>query len=97
MATFSPAEHFYLDSDLGGIATGKCADLVVIPTIDKIDAQSVIIKGRVVAQQERLEIDLIAEHYPVEFSRAVIYCCLDLKMKPLLVEKFFDWQGFGLL
>lgn len=71
MATLNAAEHFHLDADLGGIAPGKCADLVVIPTIDKIDAQLVIIKGRVVARQGRLAIDLPAEHYPAKFSQSL--------------------------
>lgn len=69
MATLNAAEHFNLDTDLGGIAPGKCADLVVIPAIDKIEAQLVISKGRLVAQQGRLEIDLPVEHYPPEFSQ----------------------------
>lgn len=71
MATLNPAEHFNLASDLGGIAPGKCADLVVIPTIDKIDAQLVICKGRVVARKGRLEIDLPDEDYPAEFRQSL--------------------------
>lgn len=87
MATINPAEHFHLDADLGGIAPGKFADLVVIPTIDKIDAQLVIMKGRVVAQQKSLEIDLPAEHYPAEFSQS-------LKL-PTVAPEYFQITATG--
>lgn len=87
MATLNAAEHFHLDADLGGIAPGKCADLVVIPSIDKIDAQLVIVKGRVVAQKGRLEIDLPAEHYPAEFSQS-------LKL-PKVASEYFQIAATG--
>ncbi len=87
MATLNAAEHFHLDADLGGIAPGKCADLVVIPTIDKIDAQWVISKGKVVARQGRLEIDLPAEHYPTEFTQS-------LKL-PTVAPEFFNIAATG--
>jgi len=87
MATLNPAEHFHLDADLGGIAPGKCADLVVIPTIDKIDAQLVIIKGRLVARQGRLEIELPKEHHPVKFSQS-------LKL-PTVAPEFFQITATG--
>lgn len=87
MATLNSAEHFHLDADLGGIAPGKFADLVVIPTIDKIEAQMVIMKGRVVAQQGRLEIDLPAEHYPAEFSQSL--------RLPSVAPEFFQITATG--
>ena len=87
MATLNPAERFHLDADLGGIAPGKCADLVVIPTIDRIDPQLVIIKGRVVAQHGRLEFDLPAEYYPAEFSQS-------LKL-PTVAPDFFEISATG--
>ena len=71
MATLNAAEHFHLDTDLGGIAPGKCADLVVIPSIDKIEAQLVISKGRVVAQQGKLNINLPVMNFPAEFSQSI--------------------------
>ncbi|KUO76786.1 MAG: hypothetical protein APF81_11495 [Desulfosporosinus sp. BRH_c37] len=87
MATLNAAEHFHLDADLGGIAPGKCADLIVIPTIDKIDAQLVIIKGQVVAQQGRLQIDLPAEHYPAEFSQSL--------RLPTVAPEYFQLKATG--
>lgn len=88
MATLNAAEHFNLAADLGGIAPGKCADLIVIPTIDRIDAQLVISKGQVVARQGGLEIDLPAEHYPAEFSQSLRI--------PIVAPDFFRIAATGL-
>ena len=87
MATLNAAEHFNLATDLGGIAPGKCADLVVIPSIDKIEAQFVISKGRFVAQQGKLKIQLPVEEFPADFSQ-----CLKI---PTLVPSFFDIKASG--
>ena len=54
MATLNVAEHFALDSLIGGIAPGRFADLVLIPDINTIDAQLVISNGRVIARDGKL-------------------------------------------
>jgi adenine deaminase len=54
MATLNVAEHFSLDGLIGGIAPGRCADLVMIPDVRTIEAQVVISNGKVVAQNGRL-------------------------------------------
>ena len=53
MATLNVAEHFCLDSMIGGIAPGRIADLVMIPDIKTIDARLVISNGKVIAQDGR--------------------------------------------
>lgn len=67
MATLNAAEHFHLDDDLGGIAPGKYADLVVTPDLSPIDAQLVICRGRVVARKRQLLEELLCDGYPPEF------------------------------
>jgi adenine deaminase len=54
MATLNVAEHFSLDGLIGGIAPGRYADLVIIPDIRTIDAQTVISNGCVVAKDGKL-------------------------------------------
>jgi adenine deaminase len=54
MATLNVAEHFKLDGFIGGIAPGRYADLVIIPDINTIAAQTVISNGQVVAQNGNL-------------------------------------------
>ncbi|MCL0058143.1 amidohydrolase family protein [Dehalococcoidia bacterium] len=50
MATLNVAEHFSIDDSVGGIAPGKCADIVVIPDPKTIKAEYVISNGRIIAQ-----------------------------------------------
>ncbi len=72
MATLNVAEYFKLDGDLGGIAPGKCADLVVIPDIDTIQARLVICKGRVVAEKGRMTAELGDNSYLENFPQALV-------------------------
>ena len=54
MATLNPAEHFGLDSFLGGIAPGKHADILIIPDVQTIKPEYVISNGHIIAQNEKL-------------------------------------------
>lgn len=50
MATLNVAEHFHLDHLIGGLAPGRCADLLILPDIRTIRPSTVISMGRVVAR-----------------------------------------------
>jgi adenine deaminase len=50
MATINTAEHFRLDSLLGGIAPSKYADILIIPDLQTIQPELVISNGQVIAQ-----------------------------------------------
>jgi len=67
MVTLNAAEHFHLAGQLGAIAPGKAADLVVLPGPRVIRAETVICRGRVVAREGRL----LQEPTPVSFSPAM--------------------------
>ena len=54
MATLNVAEHFALDSLIGGIAPGRFADMVVIPDLKTIKARMVISSGKVIARDGKL-------------------------------------------
>ena len=54
MSTLNVAEYFCLDGIIGGIAPGRYADMVIIPDADRIKAECVISKGRVIAREGRL-------------------------------------------
>jgi adenine deaminase len=54
MATLNVAEHFGMDDLVGGIAPGRCADMLVVPDLKTIDPLRVISNGRVVAEKGRL-------------------------------------------
>lgn len=63
MASLHGAEHYGLDGDLGGIAPGRSADLVVLPDLRRVRPELVIARGRVVAREGRL----LVEPRPVGF------------------------------
>ena len=54
MATLNVAEHFSLDHQIGGIAPGRYADLLIIPDPETIEAQYVISNGQIIAQEGNL-------------------------------------------
>lgn len=64
MATINVARYFTLDQDLGGIAPGKYADIVIIPNLKTIKAECVISNGRVVSQNGQVLIPPRKHRYP---------------------------------
>jgi adenine deaminase len=50
MATLNVAEHFCLDTLIGGIAPGRMADLVMIPDLKTVKARLVVSNGSVIAR-----------------------------------------------
>jgi adenine deaminase len=53
MASLNAAEHFGLDGELGGIAPGRWADLVVLPDVRTVRPELVLARGRLVAREGR--------------------------------------------
>ncbi len=64
MATINTAAHFGLSRELGMIAPGRYADLVLVDDIAQFEAGVVIARGKVIADKGRLTIDLPAYAYP---------------------------------
>ena len=85
MATLNVAEHFGIDDLAGGIAPGRCADMLVVPDLGTIDPVWVISNGRVVAEKGHL---LVAPrvHTYSEKSRNTIRLAAN-----------FDHQRFAIL
>jgi adenine deaminase len=53
MASLNVAEHFGLDGEVGGIAPGRFADLLVLPDARAVRPEVVVARGRVVARDGR--------------------------------------------
>ncbi len=64
MATLNTAEHFGLSREMGQIAPGRYADIVLASDLVNFRAEVVIARGEVIAEAERLLIDLPEAHYP---------------------------------
>lgn len=58
MATINPATYYALDEEIGGLAPGRRADLVVLESLDRPRPETVIAGGRVAAREGRLVVDL---------------------------------------
>lgn len=57
MASLNVAEHYGLDGDLGGIAPGRSADILVLPALREARPELVIARGRPVAREGRLLVE----------------------------------------
>jgi adenine deaminase len=63
MTTLNVAEHFGLDSAIGGIAPGRCADILVLPDERTIAPEIVISNGRVLFKDGKLLLPPRRHHY----------------------------------
>ena len=71
MATLNTAEHFGIDRDLGQIAPGRFADVLLVDDLTAFNVEMVIAQGRVVAENGELLIDMPRFEYPEEVKQSV--------------------------
>ncbi len=64
MATINTAEHFGLTRDIGMIAPGRYADILLVGELSKFQVEQVIAKGKNIAENGELLIDLPVFSYP---------------------------------
>ncbi|HLF88030.1 MAG TPA: adenine deaminase [Anaerolineales bacterium] len=64
MATLNAAEHFGVARDMGQIAPGRYADILLMPNLPEMRVASVFAKGKPIAQDGKLLIDLPTYLYP---------------------------------
>ncbi|MCF8080905.1 MAG: amidohydrolase family protein [Desulfobacterales bacterium] len=71
MATVNVAEHFRIDGIVGGIAPGKCADMVLLPALEKISPEMVISNGQVIAENGTLLVEPRVHRYTTGSRRTI--------------------------
>jgi adenine deaminase len=71
MATLNPAEHFGLALDIGQIAPGRYADIVLVGDLHDFRADQVIAKGRLAASEGKLLLDIRQFDYPAAVKASV--------------------------
>ncbi len=71
MATVNTAEHFGLSRELGMIAPGRWADILLVDDLNDFHAEMVIAKGQLAAEKGKLCIDLPKITYPERVLRSV--------------------------
>ena len=78
MASLNPAEYFGVDRDLGGIAPGRIADLLLIDDLENFSVQTVIVNGKIIARSGKLITEIPPTTYPnwmvntVKLKRAIM-------------------------
>jgi len=82
MATLNTAEHFGVAGDVGLIAPGRSADILIVSDLPKLQIEQVIAKGQVVAENGRLARELPAYVYP-EWATSSVHLG-----RPLSAEDF---------
>jgi adenine deaminase len=64
MCTINTAEHFGLTREMGMIAPGRWADIVIVDDLREFRAEVVIAKGQVIAEKAKWVVDLPTVTYP---------------------------------
>lgn len=64
MATLNTAEHFGVSRDVGQIAPGRYADIVLVDDLTQFHAGLVIAKGQVLAEAGELQLEISPYAYP---------------------------------
>jgi adenine deaminase len=71
MVTLNTAEHFGVAMDMGQIAPGRFADILLISDLTQFDVEKVIAKGVIIAEHGELLIDIPAYEYPADVKESV--------------------------
>ena len=64
MATLNTAEHFGLSRDLGQLAPGRYADILLVPSLVDLRVATVFTKGELIAKDGNMLVDLPSYTYP---------------------------------
>lgn len=71
MATLNTAEHFGVAKDVGQIAPGRFADVLLMKELENFDVEMVIAKGVIAAEDGELRIEIPHYKYPEEVKQSV--------------------------
>ena len=82
MASLNTAEHFGVSREVGMIAPGRWADILLVDDLNDFHADMVILRGQVVVENGKLRIDLPKVEYPDWATHSV-----HLK-RPLVADDF---------
>ncbi|MGD0878509.1 MAG: adenine deaminase [Anaerolineales bacterium] len=82
MATINTAEHFGVSREVGMIAPGRWADILLVDNLNNFHAGQVILQGALAVEQGMLMIDLPKVEYPIWATHSVHL------RQPLVAEDF---------
>lgn len=82
MATINAARHFRIEDEIGSITPGRIADILLVPSLKKMEPDEVFFRGKLVAENGKLVSECPISDYP-----AWIRDTVHLK-KPITAESF---------
>jgi adenine deaminase len=88
MMTINTAEHFGLSREMGMIAPGRWADVVLVKDLNNFKADMVIAKGQVIAEDGKWKVNLPKATYPAWVKNSV-------RLKRKLMAEDFKLQVQG--
>jgi adenine deaminase len=71
MMTINTAEHFGLSKEMGMIAPGRWADVVLVKDLNNFKADMVVAKGQVIAEKGKWKVSLPRFTYPAWATKSV--------------------------
>jgi len=71
MVTINCAQCFQMDHELGSVTPGKCADIVFIDDLDKLNITRVLIDGKTVAENGKMTVNFAPYQYPDWATKSV--------------------------
>lgn len=71
MATINPAEHYGLAREIGSVAPSRYADILLLRDLAKVDVDTVIADGRIIAKGGKLLAEIGAPSYDEKYLRTV--------------------------
>tara|TARA_Y100001978_G_C23604713_1_gene390555 strand:- start:37 stop:936 length:900 start_codon:yes stop_codon:yes gene_type:complete len=71
MATLNTAQHFGMERDVGSIAPGRRADIILTSDLPTLPVEMVIAQGEVVAENGKLTADIPEADYP-DFAKGTV-------------------------
>ena len=83
MATINTAQHFRLEREIGSIAPGRLADVLIVSDLAELKIDEVFARGVRLAKAGKLEVDIPAYAYPAEAKNTV-------KLSKQLMSDDFD-------
>ena len=85
MCTINTAEHFGLTREMGMIAPGRWADVVLVKDLNDFRADLVVAKGQVIAENGKWKVDLPGVEYP-EWAKQSVHLQRPLKADDFVLK-----------
>ena len=85
MCTINTAEHFGLSREMGMIAPGRWADVVLVKDLSDFYADLVVAKGQVIAENGEWKVDLPQVEFP-EWARQSVHLARPLKADDFVLK-----------